>query len=163
MHYYMYIYKWRNFINFAKVDAYLSSCCVRECYTTYYTVVFDELLQFWYMSQIMNRCAWMHHNYIEVKCSLKKKLLSLLESTTLKWMGFHCWLFTCTDIMLQFFFYLWRFQYKRNLTQQLQKLAHIVSVFQEQVMQGQTGVVVNISTAELKGKVHTIPTFMSQN
>lgn len=65
--------------------------------------------------------------------------------------------------MLQFFFYLWRFQYKRNLTQQLQKPAHIVSVFQEQVMQGQTGVVVNISTAELKGKVHTIPTVMSQN
>lgn len=62
-----------------------------------------------------------------------------------------------------FFFYLWRFQYKRNLTQQLQKPAHIVSVFQEQVMQGQTGVVVNISTAELKGKVHTIPTVMSQN
>lgn len=60
------------------------------------------------------------------------------------------------------FFYLWRFQYKRNLTQQLQKPAHIVSVFQEQVMQGQTGVVVNISTAELKGKVHTIPTVMSQ-
>lgn len=65
--------------------------------------------------------------------------------------------------MLQFFFYLWRFQYKRNLTQQLQKPAHIVSVFQEQVMQGQTGVVVNISTAELKGKVHSIPTVMSQN
>lgn len=65
--------------------------------------------------------------------------------------------------MLQLFFYLWRFQYKRNLTQQLQKPAHIVSVFQEQVMQGQTGVVVNISTAELKGKVHTIPTVMSQN
>lgn len=65
--------------------------------------------------------------------------------------------------MLQIFFYLWRFQYKRNLTQQLQKPAHIVSVFQEQVMQGQTGVVVNISTAELKGKVHTIPTVMSQN
>ncbi|XP_061174811.1 uncharacterized protein LOC133183952 [Saccostrea echinata] len=41
------------------------------------------------------------------------------------------------------------FQYKENLTRRLQRPAQIIQVFKEQVMQGQAGVVANISTAEL--------------
>jgi hypothetical protein len=48
---------------------------------------------------------------------------------------------------------MYRFQYKENLTQRLQKPAHVVPVFKEQVMQGQEGIVAKISNTEIRGQI----------
>ena len=58
----------------------------------------------------------------------------------------------CVLIYIICLFFPSRFQYKKNLSDQLQKQAYIVPVFTEQIMQGQKGVVANISTTDLRGK-----------